>query len=254
MLGIGTSVRQRDVVTMPTFAASSLVELVIEEQAPLAMVWGFLGECKRIRKLWWRLEANLTNDPWMPPPASIPTLEGLSISGRPAANILLAADLPALRRLAVSGTRKQVSVSKAILKFTRITHLSIDFDELGVQDIRSVYKSLHHLEYFSYPWCEETFKAILVLTEGLERPADRVWHDGVWHCPHMKQLHLDIGPAIAANRLSPDTVRSHLEDVIRVRAGSEDAPLEVVLDNSKDTEQFFDLDVRRVSPIYFPRV
>jgi hypothetical protein len=116
-----------------------------------------------------------------------------------------------------------------------------------VQDIRSVYKSLHHLEYFSHPWRKETFEAILVLTEWSERPTDRVWH-----CPHMKQLHLDIGPAIAANRLSPDTVRSHLEDVIHVRAGSEDAPLEVTLDNSKETEQFFDLDVRRVSRIYLP--
>jgi hypothetical protein len=126
MLDIGTSVHQQDVVTMPTFAASSLVELVIEEQAPLAMVWSFLGECKRIRKLWWRLEDYRTNDPWMPPSASIPTLERLLISGRPAANALLAADLPALRWLDVSGTYNQVSVCKAILKFTQITHLSIE--------------------------------------------------------------------------------------------------------------------------------
>ena len=248
-LGIKTSDAQQDVITMPTPIASSLVELVIEEQASLAMVWSLLGECKRIRKLTWKLENYVIEDPWTPPSASIPTLEHLSINGSLAANVLLAADLPSLRRLAVSGTINQVNVCKAILKFTQITHLSIDFDELGVQDIRSVYKSLHHLEHFSHPWCGDTFEAILVLTEWLGSPTDRVWH-----CPHMKQLHLDIGQEIAARRLPAGTVRSHLQDVIRVRAESEDAPLEVILDDSEQTEQFANLDIRRVPRTCFPDV
>ena len=70
----------------------------------------------------------------------------------------------------------------------------------------------------------------------------------------MKQLHLAIGRAIARNDLSAGTVRSYIKDLMRVRARSEDAPLEVILDNSKETEQFVDLDVRRAPYASFPKV
>ena len=250
-LEIKTAEWQQDIVSMPTVAASSLVELVIEEQAPLDVVWSFLVECKQIQRLTWDLQHYRMDELWTPPSASFRTLERLWITGHFAAKFLLAADLPALRRLIVFNTSNQVNVCKAILGFTQITHLSMKFCQLSVQDVRSVYESLHHLEYFAYPWREETFGAILALTGWSEEPTG--WN-GNWHRPRMKQLHLAIGRAIARNDLSAGTVRSYIKDLMRVRARSEDAPLEVILDNSKETEQFVDLDVRRAPYASFPKV
>jgi len=70
----------------------------------------------------------------------------------------------------------------------------------------------------------------------------------------MKQLHLHVGDKIASGRLQPATVRSCLEQVMRIRARSEDAPLQVILDDSDGTKQFADIGVQLVPLASFPHV
>jgi len=241
------SPRQNSFV-MPSRAASSLVMVAIADQAPPDAVCEFLRECQEIRKLAWDLQLHRV-DTWTPAPTSIPTLDDLWIAGSLAARFLPIADLPALRRLVVLNTCNQANVCKAILGFKTITHLRLDFHEPRAQDVRSIYESLHHLEHFSYRWREETFEAILVLTEWEEGDTSRTWL-----CPQIKQLHLAIGNAITLGTLPPATVRSCLEKVMRVRARSVEAPLNVILDELEATEQFTDLGVQRVPLASFPNI
>jgi len=231
---------------MPSRAASSLVMVMIADQAPPDAVCEFLRECQKIRTLLWDLQLYRV-DTWTPAPTSIPTLNDLWIAGDLAARFLPTADLPALRRLVVSKTCNQANVCKAILGFKTITHLRLDFHEPHTQDVRSIYQSLHHLEHLSYKWREATFEAILVLTEWEEGDTSRIWF-----CPQIKQLHLAIGDAITLGELQPATARSCLEKVMRVRARSVEAPLNVILDDSEVTKQFADLGVQRVPLTSFP--
>jgi len=246
-LDINTSVLLQNSFMMPCPAATSLVELTLEEQVAPDTVCQFLRECREIRELTWDLQHCETDTGWAPAPISISTLEYLRVSGDLAAKFLLAANLPSLRCLFVSCKCDQVKVCTAILGFTQITHLDVNFDELDAPSVRSIYKSLHHLEHLSYRWREDTFKAILVLTEREEAETGRNWH-----CPHMKQLHLAVGHAIAEHGLQPATVLSSLEQVMRIRARSEDAPLDVILDDSEETGQFGDIGVQRVPLSSFP--
>jgi len=248
-LMIKTSFCLRNFFMMPSPAATSLVELTLEEQVAPDTVCQFLRECREIRKLTWHLQFYKTNTAWAPAPISISTLEYLRVSGDLAAKFLLAATLPSLRRLIVSSTRDEVKVCTAILGFTQITHLDVDFGVLDAPSVCSIYKSLRHLEHLSYMWDEDTFEAILALTELEEKETGRIWH-----CPRMKQLHLAIGKAIASRGLEPGTVRSYLQRVMRVRARSIDAPLDVILDDSEETEQFGDIGVQRVPLASFPTV
>jgi len=158
----------QNLFTMPSLATTSLVELSLEEQVAPDTVCQFLRECREIRKLTWDLGFYEMDTEWAPAPISISTLEYLRVSGDLAAKFLLVANLPSLRRLVVSRMRDQVEVCTAISEFTHITHLEVDFDELDAPSIRSIYRSLHHLEHLSYRWCEDTFEAILVLTEWEE--------------------------------------------------------------------------------------
>jgi hypothetical protein len=235
--------------TMPSLAATSLVELTLEEQVAPDTVCQFLRECREIRKLKWNHQPSPMNMAWAPAPISISTLEYLRISGDLTAKFLLAANLPSLRRLVMSSECNQVEACAAILGFTQITHLDVAFFVLDAPSIRSIYESLHHLEHLSCQWREDTFEAILVLTEWEEEGADRIWH-----CPRMKQLHLRVGDLIASGRLQPATVRSCLEQVMRIRAKSEDAPLQVTLDDSDETKQFVELGVQRKPRSSFPTV
>jgi len=125
----------------------------------------------------------------------------------------------------------------------------VDFDRLDAPSVRSIYESLHHLEHLSYQWREDTFRAILVLTEWEEGETGRIWHS-----PRVKQLHLHVGGTIASHQLQPATVRSCLEQVMRVRARSVEAPLDVILDDSEETGQFGDIGVQRVPLASFPTV
>ena len=231
---------------MPSRAASGLVTLAIQDQAPPDAVCEFLRECQKIQKLLWDLQSYRV-DTWTPAPTSIPTLCHLWVAGDLAVRFLRIANLPALRRLVVSNTCNQADVCKAILEFKTITRLRLDFHEPQAQDVRSIYESLHHLEYLSYKWREDTFKAILVLTEWEEGNTSRIWL-----CPQIKQLHLAIGEAVTSRKLWPNTVRSCLEKVMRVRARSVEAPLTVILDDSEATKQFTDLGVQRVPLTSFP--
>lgn len=253
MLEIQTSLRVRNIVMMPSFAASSLVELVVGEQAAPDVVCEFLRQCQVIQKLTWDLRHHETEPLWTPRPPriSIPTLERLWIAGPLAATFLLAADLPALRRLVVFGTLSQAAVCKAILEFAQITHLYIDFHRLDMRDVRSIFESLRNLEHLSYPWGEETLKAILALTEWSEGATG---HGRVWHCPRMKRLHLIIGPAIASYRLQADMARFCLGSVMHVRAKSTDAPLDIIIDDAQETEQFAYIGVQRAPCASFPTV
>jgi hypothetical protein len=246
-LRIKTSTLLKNFFMMPSPAATSLVELTLEEQVAPGAVCQFLRECREIRKLKWNLRCSSTDTAWAP--ISISTLEYLWISGKLAAEFILAANLPSLRHLVVSHTYKQAEVCAAILGFTQITHLHVDFSTLDATNVRSIYESLHHLEHLSYPWCEDTFGAILVLAEWEEEEIGRIWH-----CPRMKRLHLHVGDRIDWERLQPATVRSCLEQVMRIRARSEDAPLEVILDDSEETGQFSDIGVQRVPLASFPTV
>jgi len=232
---------------IPSFVTGSLVELGIENHATPDAVCEFLSECRKIQTLSWDLRSYQTDALWMPAPTSIPTLERLRMAGDLAANFLLIADLSSLRHLFVHNTCNQAKVSEAISRFTRITHLRVDFDELDVRDVHSIYRSLPQLEHFSYPWREDTFKAILVLTEWKEVETRRIWH-----CPYMKKLHLDIGKAVASCVLRPDTVQYCLAQLMHIRARSGDAPLEVILDDSEATKQFADTGVQRAPLASFP--
>jgi hypothetical protein len=248
-LEITSSICLQNFFMIPSPAATSLVELTLEGQVAPDTVCQFLRECREIRKLTWDHQASPTNMTWAPAPISISTLEYLWISGDLTAKFLSAANLPCLRRLFMSSECDQVEVCTAILGFTQITHLDVAFCVLDAPRIRSIYESLHHLEHLSYRWCEDTFEAILVLTEWEEEGAGRIWH-----CPRMKQLHLHVGDMIAWGDLQSATVRSCLEQVMRIRAKSEDAPLQVVLDDLDETKQFAELGVQRMPLASFPTV
>jgi len=233
--------------TMPTFAASdSLEELIIGHQAEPDMVCEFLRSCKKIRRLAWDLR-RFGNMPWTPAATCIPTLERLSISGDTAHGFLKTADLPGLRRLAILDTYDKARLCESVFAFPHITHLQLDFRTFDTQGVRSIYESLHHLEHLSCQWREGIFGAILVLAEWKGRERGRTWH-----CPHMKRLHLAVGQAIASRTLLPNTVQSCLHQVIRIRAV--EAPLEIILDDSRETAQFADLGVQRVPLASFPSV
>jgi len=232
---------------MPSLVTDSLVELNIEEHADFHEVCEFLRECRKIQKLSWDLRSYQTAALRMPASTSIPTLERLRIAGDFAANFLLIADLPSLRHLFVHSMCNPIDVSEAISGFTQITHLRVDFDGFDVRGLRSIYTSLHHLEHFSHPWREDTFKTILVLTEWKEVETRRIWH-----CPHMKKLHLDIGKAVAWRVLRPDTVQYCLAQLMRIRARSGDAPLDVILDDSEVAKQFAYIGVQRAPLASFP--
>ena len=232
---------------MPSLVTGSLVELSIQYHATPDAVCEFLRECRKIQTLLWDLRSYQKNALWMFEPTSVPTLERLRIAGDLAADFLLIADLPSLRHLFVRNTCSPSDVSEAILKFTQITHLRVDVDGLDVRDLQTIYRSLPYLEHFSYPWREDTFEAILVLTGWKEVGARRIWH-----CPHMKQLHLNIGKAVASGVLQPDTVQYCLSQLVYVRARSGDAPLDVILDDSEATKQFAYIGVRRAHLASFP--
>ena len=248
-INASTSTPLQNLFTMPSPATTSLVELSLDEQVAPDTVCQFLRECREIRKLTWNLGFYEMDTEWAPAPISISTLEYLRVSGDLAAKFLLVAHLPSLRRLVVSRTKDQVEVCTAILEFTQITHLDVDFDVPHAPSVRSIYRSLRHLEHLSYRWCEDTFEAILVLTEWEDEDSGRIWH-----CPRMKQLHLRVGGSITSRRLQPDAVRSSLEQVMRIRAKSEDAPLQVTPDDSDETKQFVDLGVQLVPLASFPTV
>jgi len=236
-------------VKMPTFAASdSLEELIIGHQAEPNMVCEFLRSCKKIRRLAWDLRYfNANTTPWTPASTCIPTLERLSISGGPAHGFLKTADLPGLRRLAISDTYDKTSLCESVFAFPQITHLQLEFRSFDAQGVRSIYETLHHLEHLSCRWREEIFGAILVLAEWKGRETGRIWH-----CPHMKRLYLAIGEAIASYTLRPGTVQTCLSQVIQIRGV--EAPIDIILDDSKETAQFADLGVQHAPLVSFPSV
>jgi len=234
-------------VIIPTFAVSdTLEELIIGRVAEPNMVCEFLRSCQKIRRLVWDLR-HFDNTPWTPAPTCIPALERLSISGSPAHRFLKTADLPGLRRLAILDTYDKTSLCESVFAFPQITHLQLDFRAFDAQGVRSIYESLHHLEHLSCHWREEIFGAILALAEWKGRETGRTWH-----CPHMKRLHLAVGDAIALRALRPDTVQTILDQVIRIRAV--EAPLGIILDDSKETARFADLGVQRAPLASFPSV